>query len=341
MSGLPQLFGSAIHCTTSELDLEKSGQIGYFELYCWIHSKFILPETSVFTNHKIGVDIAYPGIGPYTTKDKAKSIKYYEFVVFFLLLQALLFYIPRYIWRMWESNRMEMLLRNLDLPIDNTDKRKTEIKLVLNHLEDYRGENKVYVSVYFICELLNCLNVLFQAYIVNVFLGYEFTTYGSHVAQFLYQDPEERLDPMARVFPKQTKCTFHAYGSSGSIQRRDIFCLLPLNNVNEKIYVFMWFWFVVLFSLSLLAVTYRLIFFFSTAVRRTSLGARARLVSDKQINIVSQKCEAGDLFLLILLAKNMDPVVFRELINNLTSRFYGSELPEIQMVSDQSFTIFD
>ena len=43
-----------------------------------------------------------------------------------------------------------------------------------------------------------------------------------------------------------TKCTFHKFGSSGSVQKFDGICVLPLNIINEKIYVFLWFWFLLL-----------------------------------------------------------------------------------------------
>jgi len=48
---------------------------------------------------------------------------------------------------------------------------------------------------------------------------------------------------MNRVFPKVTKCTFHAYGPSGTVERHDGLCVLALNIINEKIYVFLWLWY--------------------------------------------------------------------------------------------------
>ena len=52
-------------------------------------------------------------------------------------------------------------------------------------------------------------------------------------------------DPMAKVFPKVTKCSFHKYGPSGTIEIRDGLCVLPLNIINEKIYILLWFWSVI------------------------------------------------------------------------------------------------
>ena len=43
-----------------------------------------------------------------------------------------------------------------------------------------------------------------------------------------------------------TKCTFHKFGTSGNIEKHDALCILPLNIVNEKIYIFIWFWLLLL-----------------------------------------------------------------------------------------------
>ena len=42
----------------------------------------------------------------------------------------------------------------------------------------------------------------------------------------LSESPEQRADPMNMVFPKVTKCTFHKYGSSGTIMKLDALCVL-------------------------------------------------------------------------------------------------------------------
>ena len=96
----------------------------------------------------------------------------------------------------------------------------------------------------FIC-LLVCL---FSDFHFNFyrFLGYEFSTYGLSVLGYSEMDAGSRPDPMAVVFPKVSKCTFHKYGPSGTVERHDGLCVLPLNIINEKIYVFLWFWFVFL-----------------------------------------------------------------------------------------------
>ena len=93
----------------------------------------------------------------------------------------------------------------------------------------------------------------------NSILG-EFTQYGTDVLAMTELAPEEREDPMARVFPKMTKCTFHKFGPSGTVEKFDGLCVLPLNIINEKIYVFLWFWFIILTIITGMQLIYRSVF---------------------------------------------------------------------------------
>lgn len=92
---------------------------------------------------------------------------------------------------------------------------------------------------------------------MNRFFDGAFLTFGIDVLKFLESDQEDRVDPMIYVFPRMTKCTFYKYGVSGEVERHDAVCILPLNVVNEKIYVFLWFWFLFLGVLSFFTVLYR------------------------------------------------------------------------------------
>jgi hypothetical protein len=53
---------------------------------------------------------------------------------------------------------------------------------------------------------------------MDFFLGGEFSKYGTEVLAMTEKEPEDRVDPMARVFPKVTKCTFHKFGPSGTVE---------------------------------------------------------------------------------------------------------------------------
>ena len=80
--------------------------------------------------------------------------------------------------------------------------------------------------------------------------------------------PEDRVDPMARIFPRMTKCIFHKFGGSGTIQRFDAMCVLSMNIVNEKIYIFLWFWFIILAVITGVNLIFRIVQLFVPNIRQ-------------------------------------------------------------------------
>jgi hypothetical protein len=122
-----------------------------------------------------------------------------------------------------------------------------------------------------------------------------------------------------------TKCTFNKYGPGGNIINYDGLCVLPLNIVNEKIYVFLWFWFIIVSVISAVSIIYRGITLFGPNIRMYLLRAKSRLSDPGDIDAISQKCEVGDWFVLYQLGKNMDPLIFRELMRDLARKLDGRD----------------
>merc|ERR1719179_23527 len=204
-----------------------------------------------------------------------------------------------------------------------------------------------YAINFFLCELLNLVNVIGQIYFTDRFLGYQFTTYGMDVVRMTSLDPEERTDPVNVVFPKVSKCTFHMYGPSGTITKHDGLCILALNIINEKIYVFLWFWFVALALFSALAILYRMMMLLIPSLRVNAIMARtlyqvdkgtvADVLSSPQHGWVDQ---VGDYWVIYLLSKNLPPVAMKELLdelkpvmnpsNNFTNNTTASAYPPLE-----------
>lgn len=114
-----------------------------------------------------------------------------------------------------------MLVLDLNCPVVNDEAKEERKKILLDYFTENLNRHNFYAFRFFICEALNFVNVFVQIYFMDYFLGGEFSTYGSDVLSFTEMEPEERADPMSRVFPKVTKCTFHKYGPSGSVQKFD------------------------------------------------------------------------------------------------------------------------
>lgn len=84
----------------------------------------------------------------------------------------------------------------------------------LKHIEVNR--NWAFKMIF--CEVLNLLNVLLQIFLTHIFLGQQFLHLG---LDFLRDDFQGMMDTLDIVFPKVTKCHFHKFGASGSIQKHD------------------------------------------------------------------------------------------------------------------------
>ena len=63
---------------------------------------------------------------------------------------------------------------------------------------------------FFLCEALCLVVVVGNIYFTDLFLGGTFLKYGTEVINFPDMDPEHRVDPMTRIFPRVTKCTFRS-----------------------------------------------------------------------------------------------------------------------------------
>ena len=135
---------------------------------------------------------------------------------------------------------------NLEIGSEDRDKKIEDLVKYMKERKKYSYEHQLWAFKFYLCELLNFVNVIFQMCLTDKFLGYSFSEYGLDVLSWPDQDPELRMDPMSRVFPRITKCRFEKFGGSGTIQNFDALCVLGMNIINEKIFVFLWFWFIVL-----------------------------------------------------------------------------------------------
>jgi len=266
-----QFFGDPINCMSDGVSA------GIMDIYCWIHSTYSVNDKF---NGTLGVDFAHPGLGEDDVNgDRAGYThhKFYQWVIFVLTLQAGMFYLPRLLWKSAEGGVMKLLTANLtDIQaFMNKSSRREGVDLISKYYNITPSRRGTYFMKFVTCEVLNLVNVIGQIYFTDMFLGYQFTKYGRDVLAQSEMDLNLREDPMHKVFPKVAKCSFKLYGPSGSIQRHDALCVLPLNIINEKIYIFLYFWFVFLGTLSAVCLLYRLATIFSHDLRVMIIFARS------------------------------------------------------------------
>ena len=98
------------------------------------------------------------------------------------------------------------------------------------------------------------------------------------------------------------------------------FSLPTVNIVNEKIYVFLWFWFCFLFICTVIALIYRLFTITSHKARTLAIQSQCKIVNQMALDNVVARMNPGDWFVLDLLSKNLDPLNFCDLVNDLFAK---------------------
>ncbi|ETN60917.1 innexin [Anopheles darlingi] len=292
--------------------------------------------------------LPHPGVGPMYTEDTTKRHAYYQWVPFILFLQALTFYAPHKIWRSFEGGRLKNLVDGLHMAhLSEHYRAQRDIAFGTRHtlltrdnvdakLDVVKREFFKHVQIHgnwawklCCCEMLNLLNCLVQMIFTHLFLGRQFWDLGP---RFLAEDFEGTMDILDTVFPKVTKCHFYKYGPTGSIQKHDALCVMALNVINEKIFTWLWFWYVVLLTISVLALVWRLITILLhnrwtklTAVI-LSFASPGRL-NPQDVEFVTYNLGFSQWLFLYYLAKNMDGHLFRKVLRSIIDELQNPPEP--------------
>ena len=233
----------------------------------------------------------------------------------------------------FHTNIFERIQDGLNLPTDvsfpcihnlilDKSARSDKAKLLAKYFMLYRNMHNFWAIKLIIVDIFYLINVLGNIYFIDAFLQGEFTTYGLDVLNFLQDEPEHRVDPMAVVFPTVTKCTFRKFGASGTITNEDALCLLPINIVNQKLYVFLWFWLVILCVMTATNLLMHMLILFNPVIY-----AKLQIRTWKKRTGVSWNqlgkdlhLKFGDWKLLSIISRNMEPMFFRDFTDELVMK---------------------
>uniref|UniRef100_A0A1I8G301 Innexin n=1 Tax=Macrostomum lignano TaxID=282301 RepID=A0A1I8G301_9PLAT len=231
----------------------------YTENFCWIQN----------TYHVVFYDPSHPN----PEGRKKAELNYYQWVPFVLALESLLVYSPHLVWKLvtvqsgYNPNAIVKFAAEA-ATIDQDKKRKLigylarHVEKAMNSRRQWRLTPSCYSNLQRLCyTVLPCFwfgkrsgTMLFALYITNkavyalmafahlyvmkCFLGFDSLAFGWHCLNDLLQGREWQ---QTRVFPRVTFCDVPAkYVGQWNI--RSVQCVLPVNLLNEKIYIFLWFW---------------------------------------------------------------------------------------------------
>ncbi|CAH1111010.1 unnamed protein product [Psylliodes chrysocephalus] len=304
-------------------------------------------------------NLAHPGVGPYGIDSDEPIVRhaYYQWVPFVLFFQGIMFYLTHLMWKKLEGGRLRFLVDGLRYAafsfnekemkiggnkIPSKSERVEKVNLVRKMFIDGIYINKYWSLKLMICEVINLLHILLQFHITDKFLGYRFNDLGSSVWQ---EGLDSSVDVLDEVFPKITKCTFHKYGPSGSIQFHDAMCVMALNIINDKIYTGLWFWFIFLFICTILGLIWRLLTFLLHARSRGfnrlvfAGSCPGRLNPWNALN-VSNHYSYTDWLFLVYLSKNVDPLVFKEIFLGIAEDMEERKAMKQPLLEAEELNIF-
>ncbi|CAH1801425.1 unnamed protein product [Owenia fusiformis] len=239
----------------------KDPQIDYANSLCWTKNTYYVP---------IEGDI------PKSDSGRTRlELQYYQWVPIVLLVQAVLFYFPCVIWRLLHDKsgvNITTLCTTLeDKGNLDPDTRNKTIRYIVRHLHRCFDMIRIHsshgcqrhtqklvkkcplicgkrygnyiLSLYVACKMLYIGNAIGQVYILNAFLG-NGTDYSFYGVGVLVDMLKSRDWTTSDRFPRVTLCDFKIREFAHNIHRYTLQCVLPINLFNEKIYIILWFWFV-------------------------------------------------------------------------------------------------
>ncbi|PAA81036.1 hypothetical protein BOX15_Mlig024361g3 [Macrostomum lignano] len=239
----------------------------YMENFCWVDGTYPVP-----------VDSKSHDDTDFWKRMESQRLLYYQWVPFILGLQTVMFYLPRLVWQMVITYRSGTDLQHLvnsaaEAAKADGEKREKVVKHIAGSLEHmlfmhreyrtgklqslkmriFRAANLLVASkrlgtglsiAYLAVKLLYLANSIGQIYLMQRFLRLGTNYTGYFGLQVLSDIAAGRDWEYTMVFPRVAFCRTNV-AIFGGAQTYLSQCALPVNMLNEKIYIFLWFWFVI------------------------------------------------------------------------------------------------
>ncbi|GFQ74353.1 innexin inx2 [Trichonephila clavata] len=237
---------------------------------------------------------------------------YYQWVNLAFLAQALILHLPHLLWKAYESGYIERLTAGLQVALHKEQKRSLELCYLAKFLVITQGKHKTYTIVYVFCEVCNFLAVVSQI----VFLVNFFDVTG--VPDYIPVDLSTWAGYRQFYFPPVGNCLISSYTATGLPRTIEAVCVLPLNHLYMRIFLFVRAWYVFLILLTGLVVIYRMVLILPV-VRTVVLRAFAPMSSKSTVLSVCHQLSYSDWFFLVALQKSLTDADFSKLLEKMIS----------------------
>lgn len=340
-----QYVGSPIQCwcpaqfTKTHMD--------YTNDYCWISNTYYVDfESSIPLEKEARV---------------SKEIEYYQWVPLILILQALMFYLPRMIWKRFGGYSYINIKKMLNMAADSTFKtaeaRDKSLDDIVAYLHKYMkirntissAHHKLEIAkekmarfgihygnylvfLFMVTSFLYITSAVAQILLVDLFLGNDFKTLGFDVLAMIFKG--RKFEDHQR-FPRVTFCDFDIRQMT-NVQTWTVQCSLPINLFNEKLFFFDWLLLVVMIIINSVNFLYNLISIFlpfrtdnyvkkfmeMDGVRGGRVEhTRSPRYEEVQRDFVREYLRHDGVFLIWFLSNKTSQVIAAEIVNKLWLRY--------------------
>jgi hypothetical protein len=180
---------------------------------------------------------------------------------------AMLFLVPRFLWHAF-TRQGGLNIRRLVQTIKEKPDAEKGVDFVKRVFKSYLDTQNTlhgticcgcrcrnfylgYTITYFAIKILYIINTLSQFFLLNAFLSFNFSSYGVEAIRKLFSGDDWFESPR---FPRVTMCDFMIRHLGSNQHWYAIQCTLPINLYNEKIFLGIWIWLIVLTILNFFSI---------------------------------------------------------------------------------------
>eukprot|EP00092_Neocalanus_flemingeri_P040662 GFUD01044273.1.p1 GENE.GFUD01044273.1~~GFUD01044273.1.p1 ORF type:complete len:385 (+),score=46.26 GFUD01044273.1:90-1244(+) len=312
-----QFFGDPIHCMLGGGSIP----LQVFQSYCFMSGTYTLPLiTSNITSAHPGVNTGSIHAGG--AEDGTVYHNYYQWVCLLLVVQACVCYLPWGTWKWVEGGMVGKLLAKVSQdPLTETPL-SDQVAGLGDFLLSHSGWFNSCALKLLLCQTSCLILTVGQMYAMDLALGNQFLSLGSNLLSV-----EILGQSLTKVFPKVVKCSMVYFGPSGDPVNNSGMCTLPINIINEKIYLVMWVWYLVLILVTILCLLHQSLLLLLPSLRQIHIQRRSQITPDHLVRSVANRSTYGDSVLLQLIASNTDSAQFTALLAHLSD---SQDLPRHQ-----------
>lgn len=310
--GLLQCFGDPIDCTA-----KNNKTMNFLDTLCGSQPRFFLPKVS-------------PSMGQLENENSNVSYpKYYDWIIAYLFCQAVIIGAPRCIWKVLEGDLVKQLVAGFQTSNSKQNVKIRTRTLVNNLISILKTHNK-YVAYYMFCETLNIVFNSVQIILMDYLSDYQLSNYSFLLYNNFSISAAQHLEPLKKLIPKVIECAIDNYDTL-KFYYQNVLCVLPLNAINEAIFIFFWFWYQLLTLISILHLVYYFLQLSMPCFRACVLRKKYCDIPPNSCRILYYSCTYSDLFVLNLIKKNVSAVDFNKILQKFCKRMAHINNPYEQL----------